>query len=90
MKKLSNLLHSAPKTAPGWYNEIEKSLIGDSVIFKGVPEFYYPMFIDMRERANSNLVVGQSYKISKLSINSSWSSVELEGIDGKFNSTFFE
>jgi hypothetical protein len=67
--------------------------VGDKVIFKGVPELYYPMFADMKEIAENCLVVGQQYTVAKCQVFSSWVAVDLvefPGTENCFNLTFFE
>lgn len=65
---------------------------GDILIFKGVPEFYYPMYLNMGKLARKELIVGNEYKIRKVEIYSSWCAVWLEGVGGEddyFNLSFF-
>ena len=62
---------------------------GDILQFSGVPEFYYPMFTNMKDEANQNLVLGNSYRVEKSEVYSSWCAVWLEGIEGYYNLRFF-
>lgn len=64
--------------------------VGDTVIFTGVPEFYYPLFTDMGEAARHRLIEGQEYTVSKVEIYSSWCAIEVEGVEGYYNRTFFK
>lgn len=63
---------------------------GDKLIFKGVPEFYYPMFIKMREDA-SVLQLGVEYTAKEVRVNSSWVTIYLEEFpETMFNLSFFD
>lgn len=50
---------------------------GDKLTFKGVPEFYYPMFINMEKDAEV-LEIGKEYTAKQVSVNSSWVAIYLE------------
>lgn len=64
---------------------------GDILEFKGCPAFYYPMFTNLREYANKNLVVGEKYVVTKSEVYSSWCAVWLEGHGENFlNYCFFK
>ena len=67
---------------------------GLKVKFIGVPDFYYPQFIDQRTRVQEFLYKGSLYTVEKATAYSSWIEVILEvileGIDGGFNWRFFE
>ncbi len=67
--------------------EMDKT--GQKVIFKGVPEFYYPMFTNVAADAKRLLGVGEEYTVTKHEIYSSWQSFELEGIPGFYHTQFF-
>jgi len=63
---------------------------GDKLIFKGVPEFYYPNFTNMREDARV-LQLGVEYTISRCLVNSSWVTIYLEEYpETMFNLGFFD
>ena len=63
---------------------------GDKLVFKGVPEFYYPMFTNMREDARV-LQLGVEYIAKEVCVNSSWVSIYLEEFpDLMFNLMFFD
>lgn len=67
--------------------------IGDTLIFKGVPEFYYPNFTNLKVYAEKYLVIGESYEIEDVSVNSSWCSIYLKDVVNPsvgYNLTFFE
>jgi len=62
---------------------------GDKLTFKGVPEFYYPMFLNMKKDAEV-LEIGKEYVAKQVSVNSSWVSISLEEFpELMFNLTFF-
>lgn len=63
---------------------------GLKVKFIGVPDFYYPQFIDQRTRAQEFLYKGSLYTVEKATAYSSWIEVILEGVEGGFNWGFFE
>ncbi len=65
--------------------------IGDKVIFKGVPDIYYPMFTCMKKHAEEKLVIGQTYTARKVEVYSSWCAIWLDEVEGDvyFNRTFF-
>lgn len=72
-------------------NEINWPKAGDELIFKGVPKFYYPHFTNMQVYCEENLVVGQTYKIARADVLSSWVCIYLEGHGENFlNYSFFE
>jgi len=52
---------------------------GDKVIFVGVPDFYYPMFLSMKNFCKNNLVMGETYELSHVDVLSSWVAVYLVG-----------
>lgn len=67
--------------------------IGDSLIFKGVPELYYPHFTNLKVDAEKYLVVGQKYEIENVIVNSSWCSIYLKDVVNPsvgYNLNFFE
>jgi hypothetical protein len=71
------------------YTVLEFPKAGDKVTFKGVPEFYYPYFINMRKHAEV-LEVGKEYLLKEVSVNSSWVTVYLEEFpELMFNLIFF-
>lgn len=66
---------------------------GEKLKFKGVPEFYYPCFTNLRDDADKYLIVGQEYEIENVIVNSSWVSIYLKGVhnpDVGYNLTFFQ
>lgn len=66
---------------------------GDKLIFTGVPQFYYPMYVNMGTRAKEVLVEGQEYVARKVEVYSSWCAVWLEGFENEkdcFNLGFFK
>ena len=60
--------------------------IGEEVTFNGTRPFWFSNIIEI---ANKSLVVGEKYIISKIEPASSWTAIELEGIEGKFNYHWF-
>lgn len=63
---------------------------GDKLIFKGVPEFYHPNFVNMRDDARV-LQLGVEYTILKCYVNSSWVTIYLEEFpETMFNLSFFD
>lgn len=66
--------------------------VGDILIFKGVPEIYYPHYACMGNLAKENLIVGQKYQVRNVEIYSSWCAVWLDGFpdDESYNLSFFE
>jgi hypothetical protein len=50
---------------------------GDKLTFKGVPEFYYPMFVNMKKDAEV-LEIGKQYTAKEVTVNSSWVTIYLE------------
>ena len=63
---------------------------GDKLIFKGVPEFYYPMFTNMRDDAKV-LELGVEYIAKEVRVNSSWVTIYLEEYPERmFNLMFFD
>lgn len=86
-----DLKTSAPDEITKFFKETEiEILTGAKVIFKGVPEFYYPMFTNVGEDARKFLEVGKEYIVTKHEIYSSWQSFELEGIPGFYHKEFFK
>lgn len=72
----------------GQYPDFPKK--GDKLIFKGVPEFYYPCFVNMRDDARV-LQLGVEYTILKCYVNSSWVTIYLEEFpEIMFNLVFFD
>lgn len=72
----------------GQYPDFPKK--GDKLIFKGVPEFYYPMFTNMRDDAKV-LQLGVEYTAKEVRVNSSWVTIYLEEIpETMFNLVFFD
>jgi hypothetical protein len=68
----------------------EELKIGDKIVFNGVPKFYYPMFLSMRDFCDKNLVKGQIYEVADFHVNSSWVSVYLKGFEKEMlNLSFF-
>lgn len=68
-------------------------LIGDKLKFKGVPDFYYPNFTNLKEDADKYLKLGEIYEIEDIIINSSWVSIYLKDTVNPsvgYNLTFFE
>lgn len=66
--------------------------VGEKVIFSGVPKFYYPHFINMRDRAEKLLELNKEYIVKEVRVYSSWCSISLEGLEGEetnFNLSFF-
>jgi hypothetical protein len=62
---------------------------GQTVIFRGVPEFYYPHFTNMKVDAEV-LELGKEYTVSKSEVYSSWQAVWVEDFpDTMFNASFF-
>lgn len=67
--------------------------IGDTLIFKEVPKFYYPMYLDMGEKARKELIPGKKYIVSKVEIYSSWCAVWIDDLnehDDCYNLSFFK
>lgn len=68
--------------------------VGDKLKFKTIPEFFYPCYTCMRERAQKILEKDKSYTVSHVEVYSSWCQVWLEeignGENQGFNLTFFE
>ena len=67
--------------------------IGDKLAYKGVPEFYYPMFLSMKGHAEKHLTVGEIYTVRKVEVLSSWCCVWLEEVEDDeiyFNRLFFQ
>lgn len=71
------------------WQETEKEWIGRQVTFNSVPDHYYPMFTDIGDKARELFVVGEKYTVTKCSIYSSWTAIELEGVEGKYHLYFF-
>jgi len=64
---------------------------GDKLIFTGVPEFYYPNFVNMRKDAEDRLEINKEYVVSQSRVNSSWVTIYLEEFpDVMFNLGFFK
>jgi len=71
-------------------NEPKWPQAGDSLIFTGVPLFFYPQFVQVGKFAEDNLVLGQSYEVSKVFVGSSWVTIYIKQFgDQMFNYTFF-
>lgn len=67
----------------GWIYKSQK------VIFTGVPNLYFPYFVNMRSDAEV-LELNKEYTISKSEVYSSWQAVWLEEFpDTMFNARFF-
>jgi len=71
--------------------------VGDTLIFTGVPKFYYPMFTNIGKKAAETFKLGEKYKVRKVEIYSSWCAVWFEGIgagdelnDSGFHYQFFK
>lgn len=58
--------------------KIKRLKLGTKVKFLGVPEFYYPCFLDVAQFAKENLKKGQEYTILKHEVHSSWQSIVLQ------------
>lgn len=52
--------------------------VGDKLIFKGVPDVYFPHFKCMGEAAKKHLVVDNTYEVERVEVYSSWCSVWLK------------
>ena len=86
----SILYFSLPMNEDQEHNKPEFPQAGDKVIFKGVPEFYFPNFTNMRKDAEV-LEIGKQYTLSKVRVNSSWVTVYLEEFpDLMLNLGFFK
>lgn len=65
---------------------------GEKVRYKG-DSLIYPFFLCMLDRARKNLKVGEVYTVHKSEMNSSWTTIWLEGFEGEdeyFNLSQFE